>query len=54
MGVELKQAIAESFVASFRVAAFIAAGLALASALTASLMIEGKRPATASVPAVLE
>jgi EmrB/QacA subfamily drug resistance transporter len=54
VGVELKQAIAESFVASFRVAAFIAAGLALASALTASLMIEGKRPATASVPAVLE
>lgn len=38
----LQQAINESFVASFRVAMFIASGLALASALSALLLIEGK------------
>ncbi len=37
----LKQAIAQSFVSSFRLIMFIAAGLALASALTGWLMIEG-------------
>ena len=38
----LEQAIGESFVASFRLVMLIAAGLALASALTAFLTIEGK------------
>ena len=35
-------AIAEAFVAGFRVAMFVAAGLALLSALAAALIIEGK------------
>jgi len=39
----LKLNIAESFLAGFRLVMFIAAGLALASAATALLMIEGKR-----------
>jgi EmrB/QacA subfamily drug resistance transporter len=38
----LQQAINESFVTSFRVAMFISSGLALASALSALLLIEGK------------
>jgi len=42
--VALEQAIDESFVVSFRIAMFISAGLALASALVAALMIEGKKP----------
>jgi len=37
----LKQAIANSFVDSFRLVMYIAAVLALASALTGWLMIEG-------------
>ena len=41
--VELKKAIAESFVYGFRVVMTAAATLALASALTAFMMIEGKR-----------
>jgi hypothetical protein len=49
---EIEQAIAESFVTSFRVAMVTAAGLALASALTASVMIGGKRSATTAAPAV--
>ena len=40
----LEQAIAESFVDSFRLVMLVAAGLALAGALTAFLMIEGKGP----------
>jgi hypothetical protein len=51
---EIEQAIAESFVTSFRVAMLTAAGLALASALTAWVMIEGKRLATTSVSAAIE
>jgi EmrB/QacA subfamily drug resistance transporter len=51
---DIEQAIAESFVTGFRMAMLIAAGLALASALTASAMIEGKRPATTAAPAVVE
>jgi EmrB/QacA subfamily drug resistance transporter len=46
----LETAISESFLAGFRLAMFIAAGLALASALTASFMIEGKRPVPISEP----
>jgi hypothetical protein len=38
----------ESFVSSFRVAMYIAAGLALASAVASALMIEGKGEATRS------
>jgi MFS family permease len=38
----IEQAIAESFVAGFRQVMLIAVGLALASALTAALMIDGK------------
>jgi EmrB/QacA subfamily drug resistance transporter len=40
----IQQAINESFVDGFRLAMFIAAGLALASALCALLLIEGKPP----------
>jgi EmrB/QacA subfamily drug resistance transporter len=43
----LQRAIAESFVGAFRLVVLIAAGLALLGALTAALMIEGKRPAEA-------
>ena len=39
----LQQAINESFVTSFRVVMFISSGLALASALSALLLIEGKQ-----------
>jgi MFS family permease len=44
MRVKLKQAIDASFVKGFRLVMLIAAGLALASALSASLLIEGKQP----------
>ena len=44
MRVKLKQAIDASFVKGFRLVMLIAAGLALASALTATLLIEGKQP----------
>lgn len=40
----LKQAIGESFVSSFRLVAFICAGLALLSALSAWWLIDGKKP----------
>lgn len=39
----LQQAIDESFITSFRVVMFIASGLALASALSALLLVEGKK-----------
>ena len=47
----MKKAIAESFVYGFRVVMIAAATLALASALTAFMMIEGKlsRRAAAAV-----
>jgi hypothetical protein len=38
----VQRAIRESFVAGFRVAMFVAVGLALASAVAAGIMIEGK------------
>jgi hypothetical protein len=41
--IQLKQAIDQSFVAGFRVVVLICAGLSLASALAAGLMIEGKK-----------
>jgi hypothetical protein len=40
----LKRAIAESFVTSYRWVVFIAAGLALSSALSGLFAIEGRRP----------
>ncbi|HET9928996.1 MAG TPA: hypothetical protein VFQ09_09305, partial [Rubrobacter sp.] len=40
--VEIERAIQESFLAGFRVAMFIAAGLAVASAVAAAVIIEGK------------
>jgi EmrB/QacA subfamily drug resistance transporter len=43
-GLLVKQAINESFVAGFRAASLTGAGLALASALSSWLLIEGKRP----------
>jgi hypothetical protein len=52
--VALEQAIAESFVSGFRLAMWVAAGLALVSALTAALMIEGKKAVQKSVPALAE
>jgi len=45
--VALKRAIDESFVSGFRVVALISAALALASALSAWLLVEGKKPARA-------
>lgn len=47
LGYALKSAIAESYVSGFRLIMFIAAGLALASALSAWLMIEDRRPVRA-------
>jgi MFS family permease len=44
----IERAVDESFVASFRVAMYIAAGLALASAVASALMIEGKGEAARS------
>jgi hypothetical protein len=40
--VEIERAIQESFLAGFRVAMFLAAGLAVASAVAAAMIIEGK------------
>jgi EmrB/QacA subfamily drug resistance transporter len=45
---KVKRAILESFVESFRIIIMIAAGLALASALSAALMIEDRKRAPAS------
>ena len=45
--VALKRAIDESFVSGFRLVALISAALALASALSAWLLVEGKKPARA-------
>src|SRR5215213_5113328 len=42
-GAKIEHAIRESFLAGFRLAMFIAAGLAVASALAAAVIIEGKR-----------
>jgi EmrB/QacA subfamily drug resistance transporter len=41
-GAEIETAIKESFLAGFRLAMFIAAGLAVASAVAAAIIIEGK------------
>lgn len=38
----VEQAVDESFVGAFRLAMYVAAGLALASALAAAIIIEGK------------
>ncbi|MGH3144341.1 MAG: MFS transporter, partial [Rubrobacter sp.] len=47
-GQEIESAIKESFLAGFRLGMFIAAGLAVASAVAAAIIIEGKdRPAPA-------
>lgn len=54
VGAALERAISESFVAGFRLAMLIAAGLALASALAAAFMIEGQRPVSRPVPAAAE
>ena len=45
--VALKRAIDESFVSSFRLVSLICSALALASALSAWLLVEGKKPARA-------
>lgn len=45
VGVEIRRAIDESFVAGFRLVSLLAAGLALASALSAWLMVEGRSEA---------
>ncbi len=41
-GVKIEHAIHESFLAGFRLAMFIAAGLAVASAVAAAVIMEGK------------
>ena len=46
----IERAVDESFVASFRVAMYIATGLALASAVASALIIEGKGQAARSEP----
>jgi len=43
MQVALKRAVDEAFVSSFRLVSLVCAGLALASALCAGLLIEGKK-----------
>jgi hypothetical protein len=43
-GTAVERAIDRAFVSGYRVATLVAAGMALASALTAALLIEGKRP----------
>jgi hypothetical protein len=52
LGVEkstaVERAIDEAFVAGFRTAMFVAAGLALMSAVAAAILIEGKRQAVRS------
>jgi Major Facilitator Superfamily len=48
---DMKQAVAESFVAGFRVAMVTAAGLALASAAASALIIEGKSSVARTEPA---
>jgi MFS family permease len=50
----LERAISESFVDGYRQVMWIGAALALVSALTALLMIEGKQPVPKSIPAVVE
>ncbi len=47
----LKRAIGESFVSSFRLVSLIGATLALASALSAWLLVEGKKPERAGITA---
>jgi hypothetical protein len=47
---DVKQAVAESFVAGFRVAMVAAAVLALASATASALIIEGKHSAPRTEP----
>jgi hypothetical protein len=44
----VQKAIEESFVAGFRIAMFVAAALALASAVAAGIMVGGKGPAVRS------
>jgi hypothetical protein len=44
----VQKAIEESFVAGFRIAMFVAAALALASAVAAGIMVEGKGRAVRS------
>jgi MFS family permease len=46
----IERAVRESFVTSFRIAMYIAAGLALASAVASALIIEGKGRAARSEP----
>jgi hypothetical protein len=47
-GAEIETAIKESFLAAFRLAMYIAAGMAVASAVAAAIILEGKdRPAPA-------
>jgi len=40
----VQQAIAESFIASFRVVMLLASALAVCSSLSSFLLIEGKKP----------
>jgi EmrB/QacA subfamily drug resistance transporter len=50
----VEQAIDESFITGYRVVMMVAAGTALASALSAALLIEGKRPEGSGQPVVKE
>jgi EmrB/QacA subfamily drug resistance transporter len=51
MAVAVQRAIDEAFVAGFRIAMFVAAGLALMSAVAAAILIEGKGRAVRSAEA---
>lgn len=51
MQAAIKRAIDESFVGSFRLIVLICAGLALLSALSAWLLVEGKKPERIEIPA---
>lgn len=50
----VEQAIDESFITGYRVVMMVAAGTALASALSAALLIEGKRPERSGRQPVVE
>nr|MDQ5814631.1 MFS transporter [Actinomycetota bacterium] len=44
LGATVEQAIDEAFVSGYRVVMFVAAAAALASAISAAVLIEGKKP----------
>lgn len=50
----MERAIDESFVRGYRVVMVVAAGMALASALSAAILIEGRKPERSAEQPVVE